>query len=81
MTKNRKDNHNRQSESHSNHPAAEKKSKDPKEEPVIPLPSRTNFPEEPDENPDPASPEPGVDEPEKDDPTRIDEEPPIFNNY
>lgn len=60
---------------------AGKQIEDPQEEPGTPIPDEPTAPEQPDENPVPNSPEPGVNEPEKDDPTRIDEEPPIFNNY
>lgn len=74
---NRKDNHNRQSENHSDHLSDEKK----KEEPGTLIPDEPTVPEQPDENPNPGSPEPGLDEPEKNDPTRIDEKTPIFNKY
>jgi len=53
----------------------------PELDPNQPIPGKPNAPARPDKNPGTASPEPGLDEPEKDDPTRIDEEPPIFNNY
>ncbi len=60
---------------------AGKQIEEPQEEPGTPIPDEPTVPEQPDENPNPTSPEPGINEPEKDDPTRIDNEPPIFNNY
>ena len=70
-----------QSENESNQPFSGIQIEDPQEEPGTPIPDEPTVPEQPDENPNPTSPEPGIDEPEKDDPTRIDDEPPIFNNY
>lgn len=64
-----------------NQPFSGRLIEDPQKETVNPIPNEPTVPEQPDENPNPNSPEPGIDEPEKDDPTRIDEQPPIFNNY
>jgi hypothetical protein len=61
--------------------SAENQGENPQKRPGIPIPNEPTIPEQPDENPNPNSPEPGINKPEKDDPTRIDEEPPIFNNY
>ena len=76
MDMNQKHQFKKQFDNETNHPSTKKKSEDPQKEPVIPLPDEPTIPEPPEENP-----EPGLNEPEKDDPTRIDEEPPIFNNY
>jgi hypothetical protein len=70
-----------QSDNEFNQSFAGKQMEDPQEEPETPIPDEPTLPATPDENPNPTSPEPGIDEPEKDDPTRIDDEPPIFNNY
>lgn len=70
-----------QADNESTQPFSGKQMKDPQEEPGTPIHDEPTVPEEPNKNPNPTSPEPGIDEPEKDDPTRIDDEPPIFNNY
>jgi len=76
MNTNQKHQFGQLSENKANQPSSRKQGENQKEEPVIPVPDEPTTPEPPEENP-----EPGLNEPEKDDPTRIDEEPPIFNNY
>lgn len=81
MNTNQKHQFRQQSDNESNQPLAGKQIKDPQEEPNTPIPDEPTVPEQPDENPEPNSPEPGINDPGINDPTRIDEEPPIFNNY
>jgi len=81
MNTNQKPQFGQQSDNETNQPLAGKQSVDRSKEPGTPIPDQPSVPEQPDENPAPESPEPGINEPEKNDPTRIDEEPPIFNNY
>jgi hypothetical protein len=81
MDTNQKQLFRQRSENGSNQLFAEKQMEAPQEEPSTPIPGEPTVPESPDENPIPNRPEPGIDEPEKDVPTRIDDEPPIFNNY
>jgi hypothetical protein len=76
MDANQKNQFSQQSDYESNQLIAGQEIEDLQEEPGNPIPDEPTVPEQPDENP-----EPGIDEPEKDDPTRIDDEPPIFNNY
>ena len=71
----------KQPDRESNQPFAEKQMDAQQKEPGTPSPDEPSVPESPNENPNPTSPEPGIDEPGLDDPTRIDDEPPIFNNY
>lgn len=81
MNTNQKHQFSQLSDIKANQPYAGKQSEDPQKEPGTPIPDEPTVPEQPDENPDPNSPEPGINEPGINDPTRIDEEPPIFNNY
>lgn len=80
MEKDKKDQHNQQSDGKSNQPLTGNARKNPAKRPRIPRPDKpTTPPEKPVQDPEPIRPVPGISEPEKNDPTRIDDPPPIFN--
>lgn len=80
MNKKQKDQRNNQSDIVENVSSVGNEREDPQTNPDHPFPTIPSIPPEPDENPALPCPEPGIEEPEKDDPTRIEEQPPIFNN-
>ncbi|MFA9390150.1 MAG: hypothetical protein ACERKD_10100 [Prolixibacteraceae bacterium] len=81
MTKNKRTHYSRQSDKKANQSSVKEKIEKPQIVPVYPIPNQPTIPAEPDEEPDHTRPEPEENDPQKNDPTRIDEEPPIFNNY